>query len=101
MGVCNMTYEEEIKLSHELWDSLPFDEPEDGMDLWEYMNNMSYKFRNIQLPEEFEGEVFNFVTEYEVGQYIEKRFNVNVQERCSYYIQHKHKYKPNKIVKEV
>ena len=82
-----MTYEEELKLSYDLFDTLPFDEPEDGIDLAEYISNAEYKFESIELPDIFDGEVFNFVTEYEIGQYLEKRFNVRIRERCQYVIQ--------------
>lgn len=79
-------WEKEIELTKEILDSHPLPRPERWMDLNDYCDWVEEQFKNVELPEEFNGDIFNFIDHAEFGEYLEKRLGVKIEEVIKYYI---------------
>lgn len=72
-----MTYEEEMKISTDFFDTIDFKrfiksgEKIELQDLEDSINEYYDNHKEL-LPEVFQGYVFNFVSDYELEQYLEK-----------------------------
>lgn len=74
--------ERTMKLNQDYLDTLDL-EPflHKGQELYYIVEEISEKFANDpNMPEELEGEVFNFLSDYEVGEYLAERYGVKVRE---------------------
>lgn len=80
-----MTYKEEIKISIDFFDTIDFKrfiKPGERIELQDFENSIEEYYGNHRelLPEVFQGYVFNFVNDYELGQYLEKRYGWKICE---------------------
>ena len=75
-------YNETIKIL----DSLDMPEPEQGEDLYDYKDRVEEQYRNIELPPQFENELFNFINIEEFGDYLHKRYGWIINESITYHI---------------
>ena len=80
-----MTYYEMIKVSYEFFDTIDFRQyikPGERIELQDLIDSVDDYYDNHpdQLPEMFQGFVFNFVSDYELGQYLEKRYGWKAHE---------------------
>lgn len=83
-----MTEKELVQLAYDFYDTIQLDVPDNGVDLWDYMKEQEEKFSDIDLPDEFEGELFNLVTDYELVKYLQSRYNITVVDRSPYWIEY-------------
>lgn len=70
----------------EILNSLDLPEPLLGEDLWHYQDRVEEQFKNIKLPQEFDGELFNFMNTEEFADYLQQYRNVYIQEEVKYTI---------------
>ena len=80
-----MKYDEMMKISNEFFDTIDFRKwltPGRKTRVYDLMNCVEEWFNSHPdlLPEVFQGFVFNFVDEYEFGQYLEKRYGWQTEE---------------------
>ena len=75
-------YDETIKIL----DSLNLPLPRQSEDLYDYKERVEEEFNYITLPPQFEGELFNFMSAQEFGDYLHKRYGWIIHENISYSI---------------
>jgi len=75
-------YDKTIKIL----DSLDLPEPEQGEDLYDYRDRIEEQFKNIELPPEMQGELFNVMSTDEFGTYLHKRYGWIINENITYHI---------------
>ena len=71
-------YDKTIKIL----DSLELPEPEQG----DYKDRVEEQFRDIELPPEMQGELFNVMSTDEFGTYLHKRYSWIINESITYHI---------------
>lgn len=81
-----MTYFQEIELTEKVLNSLDLPEPISGEELWHYRERIEEQFKDIELPQEFDGELFNFMNIEEFADYLRQYRNVYVQKEVKYTI---------------
>lgn len=74
-----MTYDEMIKVSYDFFDTIDFKKfvkIGERIELQDLINDIDEYYDNHPdlLPEIFQGYVFNFVSDYELERYLEKRY---------------------------
>lgn len=85
-----LSYKEQIELNEKLLDKIDLDK---YIKEYEFVDDMfsaisdDYDDSDI-LPEEFQGCVFNFIDDYELGEYLAKRYNLDLREQFTsrYYL---------------
>lgn len=70
----------------EILDSLDLPEPEQGEDLYDYRDRVEEQFKNIELPPEMQGELFNVMGADEFSAYLHKRYGWIINENITYHI---------------
>lgn len=75
-------YDKTIKIL----DSLDLPQPEQGEDLYDYRDRVEEQFKNIELPSEMQGELFNVMSADEFGTYLHKRYGWIINESITYHI---------------
>lgn len=75
-------YDKTIKIL----DSLDLPEPEQGEDLYDYRDRVEEQFKNIELPPEMQGELFNVMSADEFSIYLHKRYGWIINESITYHI---------------
>ena len=75
-------YDKTIKIL----DSLNLPEPEQGEDLYDYKDRIKEQFKDIELPPEMQGELFNVMSIDEFGTYLHKRYGWIIDESITYHI---------------
>ena len=86
-----MTYQEEIKLSYDFFDTIDFLQfiPESTywLSIDEIMSEIEqYYNHHLDLPTIFEGYIFNFINKYEFMEYLKDRYNFPIKCKTIYYI---------------
>ena len=79
-----LTWEDEWKLFVEVMNTLDLPDPENGEEIWDYMYRIEEKFKGLELPEPFEGELFNFVGAEDFGNYLTQYRNMYIEEQLKY-----------------
>lgn len=80
-----MTYKEEIKLSEDFYNTIDFtkfiDCDSHRVNIKDLMNSLEEYYNNHPklLPIEFEGFLFNFISEYEFAEYLNKRYGYKIE----------------------
>ena len=74
-------YDKTIKIL----DSLDLPQPEQGEDLYDYRDRIEEQFKNIELPPEMQGELFNVMSANEFGIYLHKRYGWIINESITYH----------------
>ena len=67
-------------------DSLNLPEPEQGEDLYDYKDRVEEQFKDIELPSEMQGELFNVMSTDEFWTYLHKRYGWIINESVTYQI---------------
>ena len=79
----NLSYREAVELNEKFLDTLDLDK---YIKEYEFVDDMfsaisdDYDDSDI-LPKEFEGCVFNFMDDYELAEYLAKRYNLDLREQ--------------------
>ena len=50
------------------------------MEVDDYINRVEGLFKNVDLPPEMDGNLFNFMSSNEIAEYVEKRFGIGTNE---------------------
>ena len=77
---------EQYNKTIQILDSLDLPEPKQGEDLYDYKDRVKEQFKDIELPPEMQGELFNVMNTYEFGKYLHKRYGWIIHEDVTYYI---------------
>lgn len=81
-----MNWKEEIAFNEKILDGLDLPEPENHEDLIDYRDKIEDMFKNVELPPEMKGDLFEFMGLDDLAVYIQKRFGVRVVEETRYVI---------------
>lgn len=81
-----MNWKEEIAFNERVLDGLDLPEPENHEDLVDYRDKIEDMFKNVELPPEMKGDLFEFMAEDDLVVYLQKRFGVRVVEETRYVI---------------
>ena len=76
-------YYKKIEENKKLLDSLDLPKPEIGEDIWDYADRVEVEFKNVIsviLPEDYDGNLFNYLDAYDLGDYLGDRFNMICEE---------------------
>jgi len=76
-------YEELNKI---VLDKIEFPIPDQGENFDEYLDRVKDQYMTLELPPELQGELFCFMSTYELGEYLKKRYGWTVEEEIQYYI---------------
>ena len=73
-----LTFMKEIEKNEKFLDALNLDAPYKGEEIQEWKDRMREFICKscIQLPADMEGELFNFMDNYDIEKYVKKRFGV-------------------------
>lgn len=74
-------YYEKIEENKKILDSLDLPKPKRGEDVWDYADRVEKRFKNIDLPDDYDGNLFNYLDAYELGDYLGDRFNMCFEEQ--------------------
>ena len=72
-----LTYLDEIERNKKVLDMLDIDPPQDGEEIEEYKERLRGKLfeeLGIELPDFMEGELFNYMDDYDIQNYVKERF---------------------------
>lgn len=64
----------------ELLDKLSLPEPEIGEEIWDYAERARDIFKDVTLPEDYDGDLFYWLDAVELGDYLGMRFNMKCEE---------------------
>lgn len=81
-----MNWKEEIAFNEKILDGLDLPEPENHENLIDYRDKIEDMFKDVELPPEMQGDLFNFMAEDDLAVYLQKRFGVRVVEETRYVI---------------
>lgn len=81
-----MNWKEEIAFNERILDGLDLPEPENYEDLIDYRDKIEDMFKNVELPPEMKGDLFEFMGLDDLAVYLQKRFGVRVVEETRYVI---------------
>lgn len=81
-----MNWKEEIAFNERILDGLDLPEPENHEDLIDYRDKIEDMFKNVELPPEMKGVLFEFMGMDDLAVYLQKRFGVRVVEETRYVI---------------
>ena len=81
-----MNWKEEIAFNERILDSLDLPEPENYEDLIDYRDKIEDMFKDVELPPEMKGDLFEFMGMDDLAVYLQKRFGVRVVEETRYVI---------------
>ena len=73
-------YYKKIEENKEILDRLDLPKPERGEDVWDYADRVEEMFKDVTLPEDYDGNLFNYLDVYELGDYLGDRFNMICEE---------------------
>ena len=73
-------FEQKIAGNKEILDKLDLPKPEIGEDVWDYADRIEEMFKDVTLPEDYDGCLFNYLDVYELGDYLGDRFNMVCEE---------------------
>ena len=76
-------YYKKIEENKKLLDSLDLPKPERGEDIWDYTDRVEEMFKDVILailPEDYDGNLFNYLDVYDLGDYLGDRFNMICEE---------------------
>lgn len=73
-------YYKKIEENKKLLDTLDLPKPEIGEDVWDYADRVEVRFKNVTLPEDYDGNLFNYLDTYDLGDYLGDRFNMICEE---------------------
>ena len=81
-----MNWKEEIAFNERILDGLDLPEPENHEDLIDYRDKIEDMFKDVELPPEMKGDLFEFMGLDDLAVYLQKRFGVRVVEETRYVI---------------
>lgn len=81
-----MNWKEEIAFNERVLDGLDLPEPENYEDLIDYRDKIEDMFKDVELPPEMKGDLFEFMGLDDLAVYLQKRFGVRVVEETRYVI---------------
>ena len=81
-----MNWKEEVAFNEKILDGLDLPEPENHEALIDYRDKIEDMFKNVELPPEMKGDLFEFMGLDDLAVYIQKRFGVRVVEETRYVI---------------
>lgn len=81
-----MNWKEEIAFNERILDGLDLPEPENHEDLIDYRDKIEDMFKDVELPPEMKGDLFEFMGQDDLAVYLQKRFGVRVVEETRYVI---------------
>lgn len=81
-----MNWKEEIAFNERILDGLDLPEPENHEDLIDYRDKIEDMFKDVELPPEMKGDLFEFMGMDDLAIYLQKRFGVRVVEETRYVI---------------
>lgn len=81
-----MNWKEEIAFNERILDELDLPEPENHEDLIDYRDKIEDMFKDVELPPEMKGDLFEFMGMDDLAVYLQKRFGVRVVEETRYVI---------------
>ena len=81
-----MDWKAEIVFNEKILDGLDLPEPENHEDLVDYRDKIEDMFKNVELPPEMKGDLFEFMGLDDLAVYLQKRFGVRVVEETRYVI---------------
>lgn len=81
-----MNWKEEIAFNERILDGLDLPEPENHEDLIDYRDKIEEMFKDVELPPEMKGDLFEFMGTDDLAVYLQKRFGVRVVEETRYVI---------------
>lgn len=81
-----MNWKEEIAFNERILDGLDLPEPENHEDLIDYRDKIEDMFKDVELPPEMKGDLFEFMGIDDLAVYLQKRFGVRVVEETRYVI---------------
>ena len=81
-----MNWKEEVAFNEKILDGLDLPEPENYEDLIDYRDKIEDMFKDVELPPEMKGDLFEFMAEDDLAVYLQKRFGVRVVEETRYVI---------------
>ena len=81
-----MNWKEEIAFNERILDGLELPEPENHEDLVDYRDKIEDMFKDVELPPEMKGDLFEFMGQDDLAVYLQKRFGVRVVEETRYVI---------------
>lgn len=73
-------YYKKIEENKEILDKLDLPKPDIGEDVWDYADRVEKMFEDVDLPEDYGGNLFNYFDAYELGDYLGDRFNMCLEE---------------------
>jgi len=81
-----MNWKEEIAFNEKILDGLDLPEPENHENLIDYRDKIEDMFKDVELPPEMKGDLFEFMGLDDLAVYLQKRFGVRVVEETRYVI---------------
>lgn len=81
-----MNWKEEIAFNEKILDGLDLPEPENHENLVDYRDKIEDMFKDVELPPEMKGDLFEFMGMDDLAVYLQKRFGVRVVEETKYVI---------------
>lgn len=74
-------YYKKIEENKEILDKLDLPKPDRGEEVWDYADRVEKIFEDVDLPEDYDGNLFNYFDAYELGDYLSDRFNMCFEEQ--------------------
>lgn len=81
-----MNWKEEIAFNERVLGGLDLPEPKNHEDLIDYRDKIEDMFKDVELPPEMKGDLFEFMGMDDLAVYLQKRFGVRVVEETRYVI---------------
>lgn len=81
-----MNWKEEIAFNEKVLDGLDLPESENHEDLIDYRDKIEDMFKDVELPPEMKGDLFEFMGADDLAVYLQRRFGIRVVEETRYVI---------------
>jgi len=77
-------FEQKIAENKKLLDGLDLPRPTIGENVWNYISRVEEMFKDVTLPEDYQGELFYWLDSPDLGNYLGDRFHMFCEEVICY-----------------
>lgn len=74
------------QLNRDFLDTLPLRKPEKGENVRDYREWVEETFKDVDIPDQLHGDMFDWLDDYDFGLYLEKRFGMFCAEEIRIYM---------------
>lgn len=78
--------EQKVAENKKLLDGLDLPKPTIGENVWDYMSRVKKMFKDVELPDDYNGDLFYWLESLDIGDYLSERFNMRCEEVVCYFM---------------